>query len=332
MQATRAFTEKTELGRLAAWQTAYERVDAKNWRSIFGLTIKARTAGMISVEEQRRMWQRIGEVAGREVMDAMKPKDLVRDWELNSGRYAMQGWAQRDPGAAWSYIESLPAGNFREGMVAGYAWGRGTADPEKAVAALQSLPEDRQAFLVRRALENQDGRHLTDFARMWLDTPGDGQSKDRQAVFTALLNAQQAVDWDDKSGKKLAAWVESFAGKPYVTPFAITLAASRIARQSPEAAIQWTERMAEKSPAAAGEAAAHAVAQYARTDLDAAASWLNTHRESALYDQAAYGFLSGARGTINPTSAREWIQTIRDPALRGKVEKMFTLPPNPAAR
>ena len=333
MQATRAFTEKTELGRLAAWQATYERVDARNWRSIFTLTLKARTAGMISVEEQRRIWQRIGEVAGREALDAMKPKDLVRDWELNSGRYAMQGWAQRDPAAAWSYIESLPAGNFREGMVAGYAWGRGPADAEKAIAALQTLPEGRQAFLVRRALENQDGRHMTEFAQAWLETPGDGQSKDRQAVFTALWNTQRAVDWDDQKGGKLALWLENFAGKPYLPPSVVGDTALRLASgQSPEAAISWVERMAVRSPEAVHWAASQVMQRYARADLDAAGQWLNAHRDSPLYDHAALGFLASQRAKVDADAARDWVATIRDPAVRDTVEKMFKLPPARAAR
>jgi hypothetical protein len=98
------------------------------------------------------------------------------------------------------------------------------------------------------------------------------------------------------------------------------------------AALEWTERIAEKSPAAVGEAVAGVVAHYARTDLDAAASWLNTHRDTPLYDQAAYGFLSASRDTISPASAQNWIQPIRDPALRARTEKMFNIPPNPSAR
>jgi hypothetical protein len=327
LQAARAFTEMPGIARLGAWQAALAQVDEKNWRSIFDLTLKARLHGMISEEEKYWMWERLGQVAGRELMEKVKPKDLAGDYELSNGRFAMKGWARHDPTAAWSYIEALPAGNFREGMVAGFVWGIGADRAPQALGALQTLPEERQAFLVRRGLELSDGRHLSELARAWLDTGRDPEDGGRQQVFRTLLATQRATDWSDKSGERLAGWVESFGDKGYITAPALIEVTQRLAAgKSPDAAITWAERYSEKMPAAAHPAAQDVLARYARSDLIGAGRWLNEHRDSPLYDYAAVGFLSAVRGKIDGATAQEWVQTIRDPNLQQQMQKMWRPP------
>jgi hypothetical protein len=292
-----------------------------NWRHTFEVFWQAHTRGLLSDEEYRLMLSRVGEVAGGAALDRFKPKDPVGQAETHNARHAMAGWAQTDPAAALSYVQSQPEGRFREGMTWGYIAGVATRDPQAANRALMALPLQKQTEWLRNWLSQANPSVFEPLARQWLSgaDASEGDHAARSLVFDALFATRSRRNWADPDGSKLASFVEEFVGQPFLGPGPVANAAHLLAaRQGYAKAIAWAESNAPLDSSDAGSVMGEVVARWANTDAQAASGWLDSHRESPYYDAAVATFLRSAKGLDHPT-AQAWAATIRDPALRASL-------------
>jgi hypothetical protein len=321
--ALHAITEPPGLRRLTSLQGAMESITAANWEPLFEVLWKARRENLLNETEFDLVMQRIGEVAGRGGLTRFRPNDPVNESETHSARFAMRGWADADPAAAWAFIQEQPEGKFREGMITGYVWAAGATDPTAAMKALEILPTGAQAQLLRGTLNRRDGPHYAALAEQWLEANSSGEAEGseqaQRQVFSALLGVQSQQRWSDPSGERIARWIERFAGRAYVGDEHVMIAAMHQAEENPEKALEWTGQFTAANPKLGGRAAHELMERYAKRDVAAAAQWLDANRESPLYTGAVGGFLRSQREHLDPETTNTWLATIVDEKARMRV-------------
>lgn len=319
-----AANEPPGLARFALLHEALLRITPKNWHGAMVTMWKARSEGKISDQEMRYVLQRLGEAAGAVALEGFKPKDPVNGWETHSGRFAMMGWAMKDPTAAKAWLETQPAGKYRDGMAWGFVLGMGLRDAPAALRTMQALEPSEQKRLLSMALNDSDGTRYAALAEAWLtanNTTGASkvreQTDDVTAVFDNLLNAQILSGWVEKKNDKFHAWVDGLDRKPWFGPQGITRVAMEfVRRDETSGAMTWIERFASEQPAAAKQAIQATMAQWSWKDPEAAATWLNQNGTSPNYDQAVSAFLTAQRNRVDAETARAWANSIHDDTLR----------------
>jgi hypothetical protein len=314
-------SEPPGFSRVRALDQALERVTDKNWRDTFEVFWKAHTQGLVSEDEYRLMLNRIGEAGGREVCERFKPKDPVAEADTHNGRNAMAGWAQQDPAAARQYLESLPAGRFREGMLWGYVHGIALQDPKSAVQLLKEVPVVKQAEWLRSWIGQTSSNAFESLGREWLaNSPVSSSASGEEieplqtSVFDALFSMKRRRGWADPDGSKTTAFVEEFASRPFVSASTLSSAALALtAKRSHTEAIEWVQ--ANGRPEASALAMTGIIQDWAKRAPAEASAWLDANRDSAGYDEAVVGLLTGVPN-LDPGTAMAWVDTIQNPRYR----------------
>jgi hypothetical protein len=326
--ALHAITEAPGLRRINSFQVALEAIDDTNWNSVFEVMWKARRENLLNEAEFDLVMQRIGEVAGRQGLVRFKPADPVNEPETHSARFAMRGWAETDPAAAWAFIQEQPEGKFREGMITGYVWAAGVTDPVAAMKALDVLPSGSQAQVLRNTLRGREGAHYAALAEQWLEAKPAGEDpameQAQRQVFSSLLGVQQQQRWTDATGERMARWMERFAGRSYIAPEHVTIAAFTQGQENPERALAWAAEFTAANPQLGGSAASELMQRYGRRDVAAAAQWLDANRDSPLYPAALGGFLRSQRDQLDPETTQTWLATVEDEQARTRLAENLT--------
>ncbi len=311
----RAASEPTGLGRHMAISQALQGVTSANWRAVHQTIWKARLAGMISEAEQQLFLQRFGDVAGADALMSFRPKDPVNDWETHSGRFAMRGWAERDPAAARAWLETQPEGKFRTGMLNGYLGSTALRDAPTALAALRALaaPAD-EPWLVRSLVNSSEGARYTPFFQEWIEK-GGAEGPGAADIFTALVQSRLRMDWKGGS-EEMERWFEPFVGQPYISQQAMHQVLPRITKnRQPQEALPWVERFPVGSQAR--KAGSEVIfTTWAATEPDTLGTWLAAEREHPDYDTGVFQFLNSKRGQLDQATKEAWINSIKNENIR----------------
>jgi hypothetical protein len=236
----------------------------------------------------------------------------------------MMGWAMKDPAAAKAWLETQPAGKYRDGMTWGFALGTGLRDAPAALRTMQALDPSEQKRLLSMALYDTNGTRYAALAEAWLtanDLSGAGkvreQNDDVTLVFDALLTAQLTAGSAETENDKFHAWVDGLDTKPWFGPQGISSVAREFTRRGEmNEAMEWIERFTSELPAAGVAASWQTMQRWASTDPEAAANWLNQNGTSPHYDKAVSAFLQLQFNRIDKETARAWASSIRDEKLR----------------
>ena len=299
----RAIAAPPGIDRLFLWHAALAAVSTENWRGMFDIVSKARHQLQITADEEQAMLHRIGAVAGEAAAERFKPKDPVNNAETHTGRHAMRAWAERDPAAAWAYIEAQPKGRFRDGMIWGYVLGVAPRDLRKGMDALEALPPTFQKDFLERALERDQVLFYSQLVESWLEAgpkyavQPDGQSKDlREFVFKELVTAQTRLGWGDPDGQRFVSWIEQFRGAPFASDKSLLTAVQHLMnKRSVDETMNWLESFTHDTPATAQNAVTEVMQRWTAKDLDGAKQWLEGHRDSPIHDFALVSFLKSQR-------------------------------------
>ena len=316
-------TEAPGLARSALLESLIGRLTPGNWKEVFEVMWSARLEGMISEREEQWFLQRAGEVAGVAAMERFKPADPVKDWDTNSGRHAMRGWAQADPASAMAWLEAQPEGNYRTGMAQGFVRGVAAQDPKAALHATSLLAPQHQEWLMNSLLKAEEAPHCMPFIQNWLASDALNATEPeamriRSQVFGSLVETQTKVLWNDRDGSRLTQWVEQFAGRDFVSAPALSRLAENLAgRMDAPRVMELLDRMAVPIFRGQPDPVRMVMQRWSRQDAGAAQGWLNDHREAPSYDAAAVAFMQSI--TIDdPAVKRAWIETLHDDALRAQ--------------
>ncbi len=304
--------EKDPVERQRWLAEALSRVTEANWEECWAAVREGRGRAEISEAEAQIFLRRLGE-CGREKLAAhCRPDDVVKGWERHGGRHAVAGWAAKDPDGCRAWLEGLPEGNFRRGLMLGWFEGVAGTDPQRAVAAAERLDPERD----RPTLAALAGKLTTgDPSRLrpWLDELAGQTGRGRanaQALFSQMLGEQMKLGWAGESMDGLTACYDRYHGSAAVEPGAMGRVAQTLLQTQPATEVlEWIAGHA--SGPAVNEAAALAVSRWTtEASADDVARWLLAHRDNPAYDGAVSGFASRTRA-FDPEAAEAWARTIK---------------------
>lgn len=331
--ATRAITTPPGNARVLHLQQALAAIDSTNWRGAFEIFWRARTRNLISEKEQLWIMERIGNVAGLEAMERFKPRDPINNAETHNSRHAMKGWALRDPESALAYVKSQQEGRFREGMLWGYLAATALTDPPAALRAMEAAQPEEQTRLLRNLVLNEDGGHFEGLVSSWLEQSSTHTVADpnlRHAVFDALVNSRNRQVWSDPDGSRTLSWLGQFVGQPYAGDDSIVRGVAAVAERSGYAkTLEWVDAISAKRAPLAENATAQLFATWSRKDLAGSGAWLDSHRDSPIYQPAVAAFLRANRNQLDAATSRAWIETIPDPKFRAALHEDIFAANNP---
>jgi hypothetical protein len=323
--ATRAITTPPGNARVLHLQEALAAIDRNNWRGAFEVFWRARTRNLISEKEQLWLMERIGDVAGLEAMERFKPRDPINDAETHSARHAMKGWALRDPQGALAYVSSQPEGRFREGMLWGFLAATAVTDPPAALRAIDAAQPEQQTRLLRNLVVSEDGGHFEGLVSSWLEqssTNSGGDPNTRPAVFDALIASRNRQVWADPDGNRTLTWIEQCVGKPYAGDDSIVRGVGAVAERAGYGrALEWVDTISAKKAPLAENATAQLITAWSRKDPAGTGAWLDSHRDSPIYQPAVGAYLRANRNQLDAATARAWIETIPDPEYRARIQE-----------
>ena len=322
--ATRAITTPPGNARVLHLQESLAAIDRTNWRGAFELFWRARTRNLISEKEQLWIMERIGDVAGLEAMERFKPRDPINNAETHNARHAMKGWALRDPESALAYASIQPEGRFREGMLWGFLAATAVTDPPAALRAVEAAQPEQQTRLLRNLVLSEDGGHFEGLVSNWLEqgsTNTSGDLNTSQTVFDALIASRNRQVWSDPDGSRTLSWIEQFVGKPYAGDDSIVRGVGAVAERAGYGkALEWVDTMSAKRAPLAENATSQLIYAWSKKDPAATGAWLDSHRESPVYQPAVGAYLRANRNQLDAATARAWIETIADPEYRARVQ------------
>ena len=299
-------------------------ITAENWDDAFeGILKNLYGKGLMAPGSWEALMARLGEVAGKQAMEKFRPGDVLMGYECYSARLAMQSWAAKDVEAAKQYFLSLPDGRFKDGMGIGLFQAMAGRDRAGLEGLFQTLPE---------AYWNQIATNLRDVIRWesgpnpvpnWLQQTEAALGKD-SAQYKAVKQAADLHDLEHAEFSnlplRLGQLAAGYFGDPAnVSDRVLSTSALALAGSQPSQAMDYVNGLAKQRPALSTTVPG-IVSAWAKADLGAPGEWLNGHRQSSLYDDAAAAYVNQLK-TEDPTAARQWAETIRNAGRKQDVLK-----------
>ncbi len=247
----------------------------------------------------------MGALKGREAFDFALQSD---EPDLNA---TLMGWAATDPQGAIAAMASLPEelegqrARLVQNLIAGLA--DNNIDLATQVA-LEMSPEDdpRQTNRLMYAVANEALRkNGPEAAATWVNSLPEGDAKG-----AAMRRITQ--EYARKDPQAAAAWAQDYADKPYAAS-AIGEISGEWAETNAAAATQWLETLPEGN--AQNRGFSEALGEWEDRDPDAATAYLKNMSDSPQRDAAIAGFTRGYAWQ-DPQAAIQWAGNISDPQLR----------------
>lgn len=266
---------------------------------------------MVALDPDDETWTRFnyafGALSGGEAFEFARTSD---EPDLNS---VLMGWAAADPQGALAALDSLPpelAGQraaLERNLVAGIA------DKDLGLATRTALrfssaegAEGRQTNRLMRTVANEALRTGgVETASQWASALPDGAAK-------GAAMRRVSEDYVREDPAAAAAWAESHADQEYAAS-AIGEIGDEWAEADPDAAVAWLETLPAGS--AQNRGFSEAFGEWEDNNPEAASAYLNGMPESPQRDAAIAGFARGYAWQ-DPQSSIAWAQAIRDPAIR----------------
>jgi hypothetical protein len=230
----------------------------------------------------------------------------------------LEGWIKGDPKAARAWVESLPDGVFRERMIETMVAGMAVSDPAGSRQLLAMLPEDMQAnaasHMAVRIREKQGLGATLD----WLaQIPGTNDGAPPAWVETASARLiQDGINSKQRAGGVAKAMAQRL-DNPVVTSDRLIRIGKSYAQASPEEAFPWAAGIEGlgNPKAAPGQILGGLIEASYADKIPFVEQWLMDNPEVPGRDQAIAKLCQRLSAT-GPDRVVQWVQRIKDPALR----------------
>jgi RNA polymerase sigma factor (sigma-70 family) len=280
----------------------------------------AKDSGIRFGDERRLFLRAWGKLGGAPAVEyAIKHAGNASDEAMA----ALGGWATAAPHLAQAWLEALPNSDTKEKLVYGLLDGWSTRDFQAAAAYAESRPaspaRDRfRELLLQRALRAGG----LSAAQNWIARiPGDEQNRAyKQGAFSGVV---QAMLYRDPAAA--AQWIASLDGESYVGADAVTKTAAKLAETSPTEALRWMASLKPADLKGVSRGAGSILQQWAQQDAPAAGTWLQSNPTHPFYDQLASSYVQSVVAS-DPSAAKAWAQTIREPVTREKALASLSQP------
>lgn len=301
-------------------------ITAENWDEAFeGILKNLYGKGLMAPGSWEALMAKLGEVAGKQAMEKFRPGDTLMGYECYSARLAMQSWAAKDVEAAKQYFLTLPDGRFKDGMGIGLFQAMVGRDRAGLEGLFQTLPE---------AYWNQIATNLRDVIRWesgpnpvptWLQQTEASLGKD-SPQYKAVKQAADLHDLEHAEFSNLPLRLGQLAAGYFADPAnvsdrVLSTSALALAGSQPSQAMDYVNGAAQRRPMLSTTVPG-IVTAWAKADLGAPGEWLNGHRQSPLYDDAATAYVNQLKSD-DPAAAHQWAETIHDQNRKQAVLKIL---------
>jgi hypothetical protein len=300
-------------------------LNAGNWVEAFEGVYPLFGKGLLGPNTWEALMAKIGELAGKQAMEKFRPTNSLMNYEAFSARFAMQSWATKDIEAAKEYFLTLPDGRFKDGMGIGLFQAMAGRNRASLEGLFQTLPEpywNQIATNLRDVIRWESGPNPVP---TWLQQTEATLGKD-SAQYRAVKQAADLHDLEHAEFSRLPLRVGQLAAGYFANPTEVSdrvlsTSALALAGSQPGQAMDYVVGLGIQRPALTATVPG-IVSAWAKADLGAPGEWLNGNPQSPLYDDTAVAYVKELKSE-DPTAARQWAQTINDPARKQALLKLI---------
>jgi hypothetical protein len=299
-----------------------QRMDKGNWRDIQEAFLQQTAlTGRTHDIEWRLMLHRVGEVAGREAIEAV----LADGKNLHRLDALASGWATADPRAAMDWLATLPA--EQQARLAGaFVVGLANSDPEAALSYIGTrMPEQREGLMGRvvEGLIQREGFQRAEEMLPGLQARTDIPSSIKGAFYWQIADRQIRMARIRNDPEAVLAWVDrtpaGLAG-PAAMRDIVTFAAASNAPKT----FDWVlERSAQWQPEQIDRVYPAIAAAYQKQAPEEFAAWINAHPEHPQRDVFAIAVAQDILNKGDYDAAQQWAQSLVPGEARTKLEAMI---------
>ncbi|WP_367872552.1 hypothetical protein [Luteolibacter sp. Populi] len=266
------------LSRMTQFLELLASCDATGFEEMSEALDELKRSGIFHPELDALVNFRAGQLKGADLMKGRT--GTAADFEMIGAlRGQYEGWIQADPAAAGHWLETLPAGKFKDRMAMAYIAAASKDDPLGAMKLVSSLHPSQQASAGRAVVQRLEESATIKDASMLLRTleasAGTGEASYLKGMFEAL--ADGAV----KAGNPDALSVlESHIGGSYVSGSSLARISEAKGKADPVAALEWAAGVA-GTEGGRGEGAllSATIGGMDLGDLDIAEEWAQGRQE-----------------------------------------------------
>lgn len=276
VQARAALGREDPLQRLSSFLDVLSTCDAEGLARITAEMELMRGKGIHLPEEERLLHFRAGQLKGSELLSQRTGSTSDRA-ELETIEVQYEGWLQAEPGAAQHWLETLPAGRFRDQLAIAAIRASATTDPAASLLQAATLHPSQQKAAGQNAADRllESGTLETAAANFGTMKSAAGQADSGYlaAVFSTLLSG--ASEQDPAMAIALA---ENHINEPYADSASLAKVSAKMAGSDPAAALQWALKIEGiKGESAGGGVTAAAIRGMDLDHLAAAEEWSAAH-------------------------------------------------------
>lgn len=298
--------------RLAQFRSLVEKAGPEQLRELVDLIRENDLRGADSGKEWTMLWMKWGQEDPAGALNFIREMDW-KSWDprapAEAESQAISAWAEQDPDAVLKFIQENHA-NLHAGSLLGESFIRGWAgaDPEAAGAWIlkqDAFPRDEFKRVVE-AISRKGGPEAVDawFAAQSKDADSPGLARMAEAIVAVKGEYQP---------EKAAAWIEENIKEPWIEQSEVVSNTARdLANRDPEAAMAWAQRMGLRN------AVTQVIDQWLESDMQAATTWLKGRSAEPDYGDSVNVLISHLMPG-DPVAARQWAESIPDPAARANV-------------
>jgi hypothetical protein len=251
------------------------------------------------------------------VIEELVEKDRARGGGFGTSAQAFEGWAARDPEAAWAWMRQAEDESLRGACLPRFAWGISAAETGKQFEYFKQLSDAEKSMVARdtaRSLIQTEGFDAANqlLAAEVASLPDGGDNKALQNIFDVVARQFRHAVENGGDPDEACRWLAAYADKTFVSPDQFRQMASQLAKgRGPDSAVNWLASIYTANTAAATQPAlAATMQQWAGQDPNAAGAWLRAQRDHPGYATMVTAFVAAVQSQ-DPEAAAAWQKTIQ---------------------
>lgn len=266
-----ALRSEDPLERMSNFLQALSSSDAASIAKLRATLAAMKAEGQAFPAEESLLEFRAGQLEGAALL-AGRTGSREDAAEIETVRKHLEGWASTDRAAAANWVESLPAGKYRDQLAVSYLTTAAKHDPEGSMQLVASLHPSQQAAAGRataKALaETASVGEVTGILNTMELAAGDEGRGYLSAMFDTLVA---------ESGGNSLGLVESNLDRSYVTAASLARVSSAKAKNDPAAALDWAASIGGRKGLDQGQLLTAAVGGMDLEGLNRAEEWAAAH-------------------------------------------------------
>lgn len=266
------------LSRMSQFLELLASCDAAGFEQISEALNELKRSGIFHPELDALVHFRAGQLKGGDLLNGRT--GTAADFEMiGTLTQQYEGWIQADPIAAGHWLDSLPAGKFRDRMAVAYIAASAKDDPIGAMRLASSLHPSQQApagqAVVRHLEESATLGDASELLGSLVANAGEGESPYLQGMFEALAEGAAKA-----GGHDAFSVLEDHLDGGYVSGPSLVLLSEARGKADPVAALEWAVGMeGSKSDVSEGALLSATVGGMELEQLEIAEEWARDRQE-----------------------------------------------------